>query len=360
MTQVPRIEIRPGYEISRVIKGGWQLAGDHGAVDGARAQADMAAFVAAGVTAFDCADIYTGVEDMIGGFLRSARGQGLDLSQVRVHTKYVPDREALATLRFADVEAGVDRSLQRLGTERLDLVQFHWWDYAVPGCLEAMAHLSRLQAAGKIDRLGVTNFDAAHLERLCAVADVATAQVQASLLDARAAGDFAQVARAGEVHILAYGTLAGGFLTERWRGQSDPGFAFDNRSLVKYRLIIEEFGGWDLFQDLLATLHRIGARHGVGLDTIALRATLDSPHVAAAIVGARYADRLPQTLRVFDLAMTEADRADLDAVLGQRQGPSGAVFGLERDTSGAHGRIMKYNLNSGDNRVHDSARAPEA
>ena len=62
------IDLAPGYRISRLIKGGWQLAGGHGPVAHAHALADMAAFVEAGITTFDCADIYTGVESLIGRF----------------------------------------------------------------------------------------------------------------------------------------------------------------------------------------------------------------------------------------------------------------------------------------------------
>ena len=118
--------LRPGYDISRVIKGGWQLAGDHGPVERQAAIADMEAFVAAGITAFDCADIYTGVEDMIGAFiadLRKRRGSEV-AERAQIHTKLVPDLERLEMLSDADVEAIVDRSLQRLGIERLHLVQF--------------------------------------------------------------------------------------------------------------------------------------------------------------------------------------------------------------------------------------------
>jgi aryl-alcohol dehydrogenase-like predicted oxidoreductase len=108
-----RTAIAPGYDISRLIKGGWQLAGGHGAVDPAASHADMGAFVDAGVTTFDCADIYTGVEAMIGGFLatlRAERGGGA-ASEVQVHTKYVPDRAALPTLTRQDVTRAIDRSL---------------------------------------------------------------------------------------------------------------------------------------------------------------------------------------------------------------------------------------------------------
>ena len=348
---VSRTSLRPGYEISRVIKGGWQLAGDHGEVDSERVVKDMAAFVDAGVTAFDCADIYTGVEELIGQFfVQNVQAKSGEITKcTKIHTKYVPDRDSLSTLKFTDVEAVIDRSLLRLRQERLDLVQFHWWDYDTPGYLEAMNHLKTLQQAGKIDLLGVTNFDAAHLVELCGVADIVSAQIQYSLLDTRPAGTFADAARAHNVSLLTYGVLAGGFLTDAWLGKPDPGYVFENRSLVKYRLIIDEFGGWDLFQALLSNMRRIADRHGVDISTIAVRAMLDNPDVAATIVGARYADRLPHTLAVFEFDLTGQDRSDLDSVLSQRSGPFGEVFGLERDMSGVHGRIMKYNLNKGDN-----------
>jgi hypothetical protein len=68
MTPLPLIDLRPGYRITRVIRGGWQLAGGHGPVDRAEAVADMMAFAEAGILTFDCADIYTGVEELIGAF----------------------------------------------------------------------------------------------------------------------------------------------------------------------------------------------------------------------------------------------------------------------------------------------------
>ena len=91
------LELAPGYRISRLIRGGWQLAGGHGAVDRERAIADMAAFVDAGITTFDCADIYTGVEELIGDFVRRRRAAGR--SPLQVHTKFVPDLDDLAARR---------------------------------------------------------------------------------------------------------------------------------------------------------------------------------------------------------------------------------------------------------------------
>src|SRR4030095_10819246 len=156
-----RIELSPGYEISHVIRGGWQLSGSHSATVSDDPAGDMIAFADAGITTFDCADIYTGVEELIGQFrtrYRAHRGQQA-LDRIKVHTKFVPDLDILPRISKPYVEQVIDTSLRRLGMERLDLVQFHWWNYAVPRWLEAAHWLEELRRAGKIDKIGGTNFD---------------------------------------------------------------------------------------------------------------------------------------------------------------------------------------------------------
>ena len=210
---VETVALRPGYRISRLIKGGWQLAGDHGPVAPERAVADMAEFADAGIVAFDCADIYTGVEEMIGAFLArvaAARGSAC-AAGIKVHTKYVPDLEALARIDRGSVARVIDRSLARLGRERLDLVQFHWWDFASPGWTECAGHLAALQAEGKIDRIGVTNFDERHLAEIIeSGVDVVSAQVQYSLLDRRPEGGFIEWAGANGVAVPRLRRACGG------------------------------------------------------------------------------------------------------------------------------------------------------
>lgn len=349
MIIVPTIDLRPDYRISSIVKGGWQLAGDHGAVDEKAAIRDMAAFVDAGITTFDCADIYTGVEEMIGAFLKDLRrSQGTDaLDRVQVHTKFVPDAGALTTIDHSQVEAGIDRSLSRLGVERLDLVQFHWWSYETPGALDMLGHLERLRDKGKIRHLGLTNFDLGHVREFVeAGIDIASVQVQFSLIDQRPAGRFAEFCRQHDIAILAYGVLAGGFFSDRWLGADDPGYAFDNRSLIKYRLIIDEFGGWPLFQELLAVLAAIAERHGVSLANVALRAMHDHTDLTALILGARYAHHLDDNLKALAFTPDDDDRGALASVLMKRRGPTGPVFGLERDSATRHGQIFKKNLNA--------------
>ena len=346
---VETTDLRPGYEISRVIKGGWQLAGDHGPVDRTEAVRDMEAFLDAGITTFDCADIYIGVEEMIGDFIgdiRQRRGAST-ADKVRVHTKLVPDLGLLDNIKASDVEAIVDRSLKRLQLDQLHLVQFFWWDLSLGDPQVGLEALKDCQAKGKIAHLGVTNWDVAETQPfLDAGYELVSTQVQYSLLDRRPQNGLTDWAKANDLKLLCYGTLAGGFLTERWLGEPDPGFAFENRSLVKYRLIIDEFGPWERFQELLRTLKAIGDKHGVSLSSVASRWVLDQPQVGAAIVGARYAHHLPKTLEVFDVALDAEDTAAIQAILDMAPGPQGSVFALERDRNGRHGRIMKYNLNT--------------
>lgn len=347
---VPRVTLAPGYDVPRVITGGWQLAGGHGAVEAAAAHDMLRAYIDAGLTAFDCADIYTGVETLIGEALAHVRRErGLAAAQaVQVHTKYVPDLDQLSRLTSRDVRRSIERSLRRLQVDALDLVQLHWWDLDVPGWMDAALWLSDLQRDGLIRHIGVTNMDT---PRLAALLDsgvsVVSNQVQYSLLDQRPAGAMAALCAARGVHLLCYGALAGGYLTETYAGTSEPDGPPANRSLVKYRLIIEECGGWPALQDRLAALSKVAVRLDAPPAAVAAAWVLHQPGVAAVIVGARHARHIPSTRRLAALPLDREALASLAAVLNRGRGPSGDVYALERVKGGAHAAIMRYNLHAG-------------
>lgn len=348
MKNIERIELTPDYSISRIVKGGWHLAGGHGSIDEREAIEDMRAFVEAGITTFDCADIYTGVEELIGKFVKqhqNAFSSG-NLAPVQIHTKYVPDYEALENLTQADTVAVIDRSLKRLGVEILDLVQFAWWDYSKPGYVETALHLSALQQQGKIRHIGVTNFDGAHLkEMIDAGVKVISNQVQYSIFDHRPEADQVELAKEHSFSFLCYGTLAGGFLSDRYLNAPDPVPPLENRSLTKYRLIIEEFGGYTLFQEMLHTLRSIADKYKVGIAEVAARYILDKPFVSGVIIGARNRRHLDKLRQLHCCTLDAEDQALIRATLSKAKGPIGPVYDLERDKTGRHGVIMKYNLN---------------
>lgn len=342
------VELAPGHRITRVIKGGWQLAGGHGAVDRKAGIEDMIAFADAGITTFDCADIYTGVEAMIGNF-RSEYGRlrGAEaLSKIKVHTKFVPDLGNLATLSWDDVAKAIGISLQRLKMERLDLVQFHWWDYEIDRQVEVAGWLAELRRQGKIANIGGTNFNTEQMQRIVdAGVPLVSMQVQYSLIDDRPQRSMAAAALAAGISLLCYGSVGGGLFSERMLGAPEPAAPFENRSLVKYKLIVDEFGGWPLFQDLLMALDVIAKRHDSDIASVASRAVLERPGVAAVIIGARNRDHLDRNLGIPGLALSAGDFAEIDAVLRRAKQVPGDVYSLERDRNGAHGSVMKYNLN---------------
>lgn len=343
-----RIELKPGYSISRVIKGGWQLAGGHGIIDEKQAIQDMRAFVEAGITTFDCADIYTGVEELIGRFIKEYKMEFVsgNLPPIQIHSKYVPDLDDLPTLTKAYTEAIIDRSLKRLGVERLDLVQFHWWDFSIPYYLETSNHLVELQKTGKIRYIGVTNFDASHLRELLeAGIPVITNQVQHSVLDQRPEDDLQRLAQEYRFFMLCYGSVAGGFLSERYQGIKEFPESLENRSLVKYRLIIEEFGGMDMFQAILSSLKIIADKHNVGIAEIATQYILQKPSVAGVIIGAKDVSHLENIRKLNFFRLDNKDLQEIQTVIALAKGPKGPVYRLERDRIGKHGKIMKYNLN---------------
>lgn len=345
-TKVNRVELRPGYDIARLVNGGWQLAAGHDLTgrcqDGVLDQLER--LVDAGFTTFDCADIYTGVEELLGRLVVRLEKRGLDRDTVQIHTKFVPDLHSLGRLTPRDVERTIDRSLRRLGVEALDLVQFHWWDYDVPGHVDAARALDDLRRRGKIRHLGVTNFDRRRLEQIVdAGVEIVAHQCQYSLLDQRPASDLEDFCRAHDIHLLAYGTVAGGFLSERWLGRPAPD-DFETRSQVKYRLMVDEAGGWGHLQRLLQALRKIADDHGTTPAAVAIRWTLDRPRVAAALVGARSDRHLDANRAVFELHLTDDARSRLDQIVAASKGPVGAVFELERVPDGRHVRIMKTGL----------------
>ena len=186
---VERFELAPGYSISRVLNGCWQLSNGHtlrGHLDLDDVMHAFRELVARGFTTFDCADIYGCAEEFIGKLvseLRASEGAAA-ADRIQVHTKFVPDMDDLRSVDLAYVERAIDRSLARTNKDALDLVQFHWWDYDVPGCVETAGYLVDLQRKGKIRHIGVTNFDTDHLAELVdAGIPIVSMQAQYSVFD---------------------------------------------------------------------------------------------------------------------------------------------------------------------------------
>jgi len=314
------VQFAPDLTICRILNGMWQVSGAHGAIDRHRAVDEMFAYHDAGFTTWDLADHYGPAEDFIGTFRRrfAADREAERLAEIQAFTKWVP-HPGRVTRRLVEDAVGI--SLSRMGVERLDLLQFHWWDYADKAYLDALKHLADLQHEGKIRHLALTNFDT---ERLGIIADqgirVVSNQVQCSLIDRRPEARMASFCGDHAMTLLAYGALLGGFLSERYLGRPEPQRAeINTASLRKYKNMIDAWGGWTLFQELLAVLKRIADRHRVSIANVGVRYILDCRAVAGVIVGARLgvAQHVADNSRVFEFALDGDDQAMIEAVLAK-------------------------------------------
>jgi aryl-alcohol dehydrogenase-like predicted oxidoreductase len=280
----------------------------------------MLAYHEAGFTTWDLADHYGPAEDFIGNFRRrfAARHGTQRLSEIQAFTKWVPHPGRM-TRRIVENAVGV--SLSRMGVECLDLLQFHWWDYSDENYLEALDHLTDLRQEGKIRHLALTNFDT---ERLQIIVDhgipIVSNQVQYSLIDRRPKARMAGFCREHGVTLLTYGTLLGGLLSEKYLGRPEPPRAeLNTASLQKYKRMIDAWGGWALFQDLLAVLKQVADKHQVGIANVGIRYMLDRPAVAGVIVGARLgvAQHIADNARVFGFELDADDHAMIEPVLAR-------------------------------------------
>lgn len=337
-----------GYTINRVINGCWQLSLGHtlkGELDFSDVMRAFYGLYEQGFTTFDCADIYTGAEEFIGKFVSELKGSSsYSVDSIQVHTKYVPDINMLSQVDFAFTESIIDRSLQRLNREILDVVQFHWWDYDVPGCIETAGYLQRLQEKGKIRNIGVTNFDTAHLKQLVdAGIPVISCQSQYSVFDRRIEKGLLDYCRSQNIAHFCYGTLSGGFLAERWIGKTK--IVPETRSQVKYMQIIEDSLGWDGMQLMLSLLAGIAENHGVNISQVATRYILQKDGVAAAIVGVRNSRHVQDNARIFSFELTEDEMNSISSFIAQYPTPDGEPFTLERTPGSKYRNIMKMNIN---------------
>lgn len=312
-----RLQFTSDMNICRILNGMWQVSGAHGRIDPKKAIASMFNYIDAGFTTWDLADHYGPAEDFIGEFRRqiiATRGKDA-VNNIQAFTKWVP-RPGKMTKQL--VEENINISLRRMGVACLDLLQFHWWEYRDKNYLDALKYMAELQQAGKIKHLALTNFDT---ETLQIILDngikIVSNQVQFSLVDRRPEIAMTKLCQDNNIKLFTYGTVCGGLLSEQYIDQPEPyRQMLATASLGKYKNMIDAWGGWQLFQELLTTLKSIADKHQVSIANIAVRYILDKPTVAGVIVGARLgiSEHLQDNARVFNISLDAEDINNIEAI----------------------------------------------
>jgi len=297
--------------------GMWQVAGGHGYVDHDLAITDMLRYHDAGFKTWDLADIYGPAEDLIGDFRRrllTLKGKE-ELERIQALTKWVPQPGKITR---SIVKENIERSLRRMNVSSLDLLQFHWWDYNNPYYMDALKYLSDLMDEGRIKHLGLTNFDTERMQIIIESGlQIVSNQVQYSIVDRRPEVKMIPFCMEHNISLLAYGSICGGLVSERYLGRTAPSTAeLDTLSLRKYKKMIDAWGGWNLFQELLLALKKIAKKHDVSIANVATNYILAKPVIAGVIIGVRLGivEHRNDNTQVFNFNLDKSDRDAIDAV----------------------------------------------
>ena len=311
------INLSADLTTSSILTGLWQVADMER--NGQQINLDKAAkalipYIEAGLTTFDMADHY-GSSELIVGVLHK---KYIPKDQIQLFTKWVPPPGKVTK---EAVRKAVQISLDRMQLETLDVLQYHAWNYADPVWLDQLYWLQALKEEGLIKQLGLTNFDTPHLKMvLDSGIKVVSNQICFSLLDQRASQGMLELCQATGVKILAFGTLAGGFLSDKWLHQPEPDLnKLATWSQMKYKRFIDQTGSWENFQQLLQTIHKIATKKGVSIANIASRFIMEQAGVGGVIIGARpgKSEHIAANLRLFEMALSDTEKTIITQALTQ-------------------------------------------
>jgi aryl-alcohol dehydrogenase-like predicted oxidoreductase len=303
---------KTGLHVSRIAFGTWQLGGDWGQFDQDVAAKAIRRARELGVNFFDTAQAYGfgASERLLGEALRGELASARD--ELVIATKGGLRKTDTGLVRDASPEflrQGVNASLGALGLDYIDLYQVHWPDPSVPAA-ETAGALGELVAEGKIRHVGVSNYSADQIQEFSVTLPVETVQPPYHLFRRDIEDELLAYCREEDIGVLVYGPLAHGLLTGTLAANTT--FASDD-----WRSGSDVFTG-DAFSRNLATVQALAmfaADRGMTVSQLAIAWTLANPAVHVAIVGARRASHVDDSLAATDVSLSEDDLAEIDKIM---------------------------------------------
>ncbi len=279
-------------------------------------------FVDAGGTLVDTADVYSGTaaETIIGRWLKKQSGDVRErvvlATKGRFPTGSGPNDVGLSRRHLA---RAIDASLQRLGTEQVDLYQVHAWDPLTP-VEETLRALDDAVHAGKVAYVGLSNFTGWQVEKTVCLAEArglsrpVTLQPQYSLLAREVEWEVVPACLEEGLGLLPWSPLAGGWLTGKYRRDEaptgptrlgeDPG-----RGMESYYRRSPQERTWEV----LAAVEAVAKDRGLTMAQVALAWLRDRPAVCSVILGCRSTEQLEANLAAAEVVLSDEEVAKLDA-----------------------------------------------
>ncbi len=302
-----------GLEITRVGFGAWAIGGGGwqfgwGQQDDDESIAAIHRALELGVNWIDTAAAY--------GFGHSEEVVGRALEGL-VERPYVftkcslvegEGRQVVHNLKRDSIRREAEASLKRLGVDAIDLYQIHWPD-PEQDIEEGWSALKELKDEGLVRHIGVSNFDAAQMQRIAQIAPVETLQPPYSLIARDVEQEVLPHAEREGTGVIVYSPMGSGLLTGKMTRERIEGLPSDD-----WRRDDERFTEPLLSRHLAIAerVENVAERHGVSPGAAAIAWTLRNPAVDGAIVGMRRPDQVDELLAGADLQLSDGDAAELE------------------------------------------------
>lgn len=207
------------------------------------------------------------------------------------------------------IEKMLDKSLENLGTDYVDLYIYHMWDYATP-LYEIMEGLNRAVKAGKARYIGISNCFAYQLAKANALAEregfakFISVQGHYNLLFREEEREMARLCAEDNLAMTPYSALAGGRLSKR-PGETSKRFEEDSYAHLKYDATAKQDGV------IIARVAELAEKRGVSMTEISLAWLLTK--AAAPVVGATKLHHIEGAAKATELALSKDETAYLEA-----------------------------------------------
>jgi aryl-alcohol dehydrogenase-like predicted oxidoreductase len=307
-------------KVSAIGFGCWEIGGTYGRIDETEFHSAVRRAIDSGINCFDTAEAYgMGVSEEA-----LARALGARRREVSIVTKFGVGYDEMPNRRDASrarVMASIEKSLQRLQTDHVDVYLIHWPDPLTP-LDETMRALDDVVHQGKARYIGVSNFRLAQIESCMRLRRIDVAQYGWNMFDRRMQAEIFPYCAANDIGVMAYGSLAYGTLS----GTFHAGMQFaesDWRSkggmLGNINLFRTLFGSEHFPRNLAAVeeLRRVAAKYGKALPQFALRWTLSNPVVGTALVGFRQPAEVTENLGALGCTISADAMAEIDEILAR-------------------------------------------
>ncbi len=311
---------KTALQVSAIGFGCWEIGGTYGRVDEGQFRRAVEQAIESGITCFDTAEAY-GMGFSEQALARALGGRRRDVSIV---TKFGVGYDEMPTRRDssrARVMASIEKSLQRLQTDFVDVYLVHWPDCEVPFD-ETMRALDDIVQQGKARYIGVSNFRLAQIETCMRLRRIDVVQYGWNMFDRRMQAAIFPYCTAQQIGVMAYGSLAYGMLS----GTFHAGMRFEESD---WRSRGGMLGNLNLFRTLFGPEHfphnlaaveelsGLAAKYGKTLPQFALCWVLSSPAVGTALVGFREPAEVSENLGALGWAISGPDLAEVDAILAR-------------------------------------------